>query len=354
MKTARAPVVTLLLVAANIAVAYALLWRPDFVLNYGFDPTKPSFLTAFTSLFLHQNVFHLLGNMVFLAALGPAVESAARWWRFLTVYVLGGLAAVLTHYLFTRHAPTPVVLIGASGSVAACIAYYNLRYVHLQVTIAPKKGVPILVVTLLWLAMQVLGAIITVGVVIGGQSYWAHLGGFGAGLLLALFFRAPKEADRLIGHAGIDKMHERGPAAKLAATDRHLAEHPEDASALQKKAETLAMLGDRDHEAEVLVQLLDQVDDHEQAKALARLIGIGQITRLPSLRRMKLAEKFRPTHPDLDRGLLLSVARDSSDRERPEALLALACGGDDSSLRELAEHYPLHPACDLARARGLL
>lgn len=350
----RAPVITLIVVALNIAAAYGLLVRPELIFTLGYDPVAPKFWMPLTYMFLHMNVVHLLGNMVFLAAVGPRVEEAAGPWRFLLVYLVGGLVGALAHALLVPKGPDASPLIGASGAVAACIAYYSIRYVGLQVSLAPKVGVPMLAITLVWVGLQVLGAFVSLGGEVAGTAYWAHLGGFLAGLGFAALFRADRDANRQLGHAVMDRLDERSPAAKLAATDLHLADHPEDVAALLKKAETLALLGDKEHEAEALLQVLDKLPESGQPEVLTRLIGIGQISRLPSLRRTLLAERFRTQHADLSKGLLLSViAGPNDDPQRPEALLALASLGETSYLQELKERFALHPACDLARARGL-
>jgi len=350
------PVVTIALLLVNIAVAFFLVIQEEYVDQFGFNAREPNLVDAVTSLFLHQNVPHLLANMVFLAAVGPAVEAAAKWWRFGIVYFVGGLTGVLAHWIFARNAEE-TLLIGASGCIAACIAYYNIRYVRLHVALAPKVGASIIAITVVWLGLQVLGAFQPVAG--GAPAFWAHLGGFLAGLLLAVTFRAPKEAERQLGHAVVDKMDDRSPAAKLAATDLHLAEHPGDVQALFKKAEALATLGDRDHEAEVLVQMLEKLPERDQPPVIARLIGIGRLGILPSLKLTLLAEKFRTSNPELAKSVLLSVLGGRlDDPQRPEALLALSTLlGKDSAgeyLAELKSTYDLHPAAELARARGLL
>lgn len=350
------PVVTIALLLVNLAAAFYVLIQTQYVYEYGFNARRPQLLDAVTSLFLHQNVPHLLANMVFLAAVGPAVEAAAKWWRFSIVYFFGGLFGVLAHWVLSPKAES-TYLIGASGCVAACIAYYNIRYVRLHVALAPKLGASVLGVTVVWLVLQVIGAFQPIAG--GTPAFWAHLGGFAAGLLLAVTFKAPKEAERQLGHAVVDKMDDRSPAAKLAATDLHLADHPGDVQALFKKAEALATLGDRDHEAEVLTEMLDRLPERDQPPVLARLTGIGQIRRVSSLRLTLMAEKFRAGNPELSKSLLLSVlGGDVRDPQRPEALLALASliGKEEGQpyLAELKRDFDMHPTADLARARGLL
>ncbi len=353
------PILTLSLVAANIAAAYLVVFQPLLALDYGFQAREPRILDATASLFIHQNVLHLLGNMVFLAAVGKSVELAAGRLRFLAVYLLGGLAGVAAFWFFARQTADPAPLVGASGCVAACIAYYNTRYTRLHVTVAPRFGVPIFAITVLWLVLQVLGAFVTLGGVAAGQSFWAHLGGFLAGLLLSAIFRAPNEANKQMGHITMDRLDDRSPAAKVAASDLHLADHPEDVSALRKKASALALMGDKEGEGEVLLALIECLDESERPEVLARLIGIGQVQQISSLKRTLLADRLRMTHADLSRGLLLSVVGgDPDDGQRPEALLALAGMSEpperDTWLRELSERYAMHPACELARHRGML
>lgn len=350
------PFVTVLLLLANIAVAFVLLIHPEWVYTFGLDARKPGVLQAFTCLFLHQNVPHLLGNMVFLAAVGPAVEAAAKPWRFIIVYLAGGLVGDIAHIVFAPK-DQQSFLIGASGCIAACIAYYNIRYVRLHVALAPKLGASILGITALWLALQVIG--IFQPVAGGTPAFWSHLGGFVAGLLLAVSFKAPAEAERQLGHAVVDRMDERSPAAKLAAADLHLADHPGDVQALFKKAEALSTLGDKDHEGEVLLQMYEKLPERDRPPVLARMIGIGQISRISSIKLTLMAEKLRPTHPELAKSLLLAVVGGSiSDPQRPEALLALATmlGKEEGAeyAAELQRDFSMHPTADLARARGLI
>jgi membrane associated rhomboid family serine protease len=355
----RLPLATLLFIAANLGAAFMLLWQPELITEYGFDPASPSVRSAISALFLHQNLLHLLGNMLFLAAVGPAVELAAGSLRFVTVYLLGGFAGVATHWAFTQKiAPAPH-LIGASGCISACIAYYALRYHHMKVALAPKISVPVFAMVGVWLLLQIGGAFVSLGSVESGTAYWAHVGGFAMGLVLSIIFGAPQHAHRERAHEAIDQMDSRSPAAKLAAAELVLKTHPHDVKALRDKADALSLQNDSDEEAACLVLLLELLQEAEQKDILIRLNKINRLEVLPSLRRTFLADKYKKSEPDLSRLLLLSVIRVMSDGQRPDALYALACLDDQEYpenastwLRDLFTNYPLHPASDLARARG--
>lgn len=354
------PFATLLVIAANIFAAFVLLFQPDLVNTYGFIATQPNFLAAFTCLFLHLNVLHLLGNMLFLAAVGPAVEIAAGTGRFISVYLLGGFAGVAAHFAMAdRTLSTSLPLIGASGCVSACIGYYSLRYIHMRVSIAPKLHVPVLGVIGVWLALQVLGAFLNIGGAAPTTAYWAHLGGFAMGIILGLIFRAPVHSHKEAGLTRVRRMNLRSPGAKLAAAEIVLQHHPDDIHALTEKADALALLGEPDDEAETLIQLLDLVPEAQQSDLIIRLDGINRLEKLPSRRRSILAARYKGTSTEASRRLLLSVIRVMSDKERPDALYALATLDYEESpelartwLEDLTRNYPLHPAAEQARTRG--
>ena len=356
----RFPIASALLIAANIGAAFAVLWAPDLIDQFGFRASEPSVRTAATSLFLHLNLIHLLGNMVFLAAVGPAVEWGAGAVRFLAVYFVGGLAGALFHSLFAAGGVDDTPLIGASASVAACALYYSVRYYHLRVPILPNVGVPVAAIAATWLVLQMLGGFVTLGEANTASAYWAHIGGATVGLLLSLTFRAPQLAKLQLGHSVLEQMNRRSLGASLAATGRHLERHPGDPKALLERADALAQLGDKDKEADVLVQLLGVLPEEDRADLLDRLDMIGHLQVLDARTRATYAEKLKASRPEVSRLLLISLLNEPAEEaRRPDYLLALA-GLDlearpdaaQAYLAELFERYPLHPACDLARSRG--
>lgn len=296
--------------------------------------------------------------MVFLAAAGPPTESAVGPLRFFTVYIVGGLAGVLAHWAMLPGSTIP--LIGASGAIAAEVALGAVRFYRTRVVLAPGLSAPVLAIALLWLVLQGVGGFVSVGESAGGTAYWAHAGGGVAGLLLALALRSSREADREASHQAITEMAERGPGATLAAAERHLDAHPEDVNALLEQGEALAGMGERGRAGQAFRLAFEQGGEDQQIEVAARAARCHCLRSVPSLRRTLLAERIRESQPDLARALLESVVEEPrDDGQRPDALLALAelrrAVDPDGARRlvgELFQTYPIHPAADLARARG--
>lgn len=354
----RTPAITLILIAANIAAAFLLVLQPELLNTFGFVSARPTFVTVLAGLFLHANLLHLLGNMVFLAAAGPATEATVGSIRFFGVYLSGGVVGVLFHWVMAPTATAP--LIGASGAVAACVALGAVRFYRTKVPLAPGLSVPVVGVALTWLLLQVLGGMFKLGMDQGGTAYWAHVGGALTGLLLALAFRTNAEADRVASHEVIAEMNERGPAAALAAAELHLSSHPNDLKALVEQAEALVQLGEKGRASQAFRTALEICPDADQPPLLERAAQCDCLGAIPSLRRTLLAERIRGQHGDLARLLLESVVGGpANDGQRPDAMLALAEIRRDSDpagaaqlVQELFQAYPLHPASELARAKG--
>ncbi len=356
----RLPLITLILIVANLAAAFALLVQPDLAYEFGFRPNQPRAGTAFSSLFLHANVLHLLGNMLFLGAVGAAVELSTGSFRFAIVFFLSGVIGVAAHYLMTKNAPDPAPYIGASGAIAGCAAYYTIRYTSLRVPVVPHIALPVLAVTVIWLGLQIAGAFVKIGDT-AGTSYWSHLGGFAAGILLCFIFRAPDLGQVRMQHEALDQMSARGPAAAVAATKHHLQSHPNDEKALWDLADAYHKLDEKTNEADVLSTLLTLVSIDQQADVLRRLALIGHMNRIPILKRLQYADRCKATAPFVARALLRSAVEGPEDVQTPEAMLALAALEREEDpakavelLADLQRRYPLHAAVDLARKRGWL
>ncbi|MFZ4507482.1 MAG: rhomboid family intramembrane serine protease [Fimbriimonas sp.] len=357
---ARLPIVTLVLIVANIGASLASLLNPDLLLTYGHRPEAVWFPAIFTSLFLHANTVHLMGNMVFLAAVGASVELGAGSVRYLVVYFLSGLAGVGLYQLATRSQPEPAALVGASGCIAGCAAYYSVRYLHMRVPFAPNKSVPVATITAIWAVLQVAGAFVNLGGETNGTAYFAHLGGLLMGLALAFVLRAPDLAEIQFGHEVLAKMNERGPVASAEASERHLQANPRDRAAWEQLVEAKRRLGDGPGEAQAILQLLDIIPPGECGYYAGRLVELEAADLLTTSRRLRLADALVPHESAVAKLLLETVVQGpEADREWPNAILALAMieREDDPLLaqtlvRRLATHDPMHPLLEVIRKRG--
>lgn len=160
----------------------------------------PTWHTAVTSMFLHGGWFHLIGNMWFLWVFGNNVEDSMGHARFVAFYLLCGLAAAGVQVATDPGSAVPMV--GASGAISGVMGAYVLLYPRVRVRVLVflgiiffRTGLPAWAMLGYWFLLQLAGAAAAPGGE-GGIAFWAHAGGFLAGLLLILFFRNPELIDR--------------------------------------------------------------------------------------------------------------------------------------------------------------
>jgi membrane associated rhomboid family serine protease len=153
----------------------------------------PAWATVFTSMFLHGGWFHLIGNMLFLWIFGNNVEGGLGHLRYLVLYLASGVAAALVQGLSDPGSHVP--MIGASGAIAGVLGAYAVLYpranVHVFVWIViffRVVNVPAWMLLGLWIAMQLVSGL---GQARGtpGVAFWAHVGGFVAGMILVTALR---------------------------------------------------------------------------------------------------------------------------------------------------------------------
>ncbi len=149
-------------------------------------------LTMFTAMFMHGGWMHLIGNMLFLNCFGRGMEARLGTVRFLAFYLASGLVASLIHIASDPTSMIPTL--GASGAIAGVLGGYLLFW-----PLAEVRGIFLLVFIpipirlraywflVAWFAIQLYEVINSIGQVVsgGGIAYWAHAGGFLAGLVLA-------------------------------------------------------------------------------------------------------------------------------------------------------------------------
>ena len=159
-----------------------------------------------TSMFLHGSWMHLLGNMWFLWLFGNNVEDSMTRPRFVVFYLLCGLAAALLQVVLDPRSNIPMV--GASGAISGVMGAYLVLYPRVRVfTLVPlgffitSIALPAWVMLLYWGAIQLLGGFTTFGAEGGGVAFWAHVGGFVAGLAgVKLFARRDRVVHHRAGH----------------------------------------------------------------------------------------------------------------------------------------------------------
>ena len=155
-------------------------------------------LTIFTSMFVHGGLLHVGGNMLYLWIFGKSVEDSMGHARFLAFYLVCGLAAAAAQYL--QNPASAIPMVGASGAVSGTLGAYLLLHPHARIWTLVIFGffvrvipVPALVVLGFWVVLQLANSLVTFGRGdTGGVAFFAHLGGFLAGLLLINVLRRPR------------------------------------------------------------------------------------------------------------------------------------------------------------------
>lgn len=179
----------------------------NFLFTWGLVPRRLSsgdsgaWSTVLTSMFMHGGVMHLVGNLWFLYIFGDNVEDNLGSARYAVFYLLSGFAAAAAQYFANPLSPVPMV--GASGAIAGVLAAYLVLYPRARVvTLIPIfifiqwVELPAVVFIAIWFALQFLSGLGSLTQSShGGVAYWAHIGGFAAGLALVLMLRRPRLPD---------------------------------------------------------------------------------------------------------------------------------------------------------------
>jgi|YNPNPStandDraft_1061719.scaffolds.fasta_scaffold00954_12 membrane associated rhomboid family serine protease len=192
----RFPVWTVIIILINTAVFSYQFLSPEgfegFVIKWGFIPIRFFAIfdwpTVFSSMFMHANLMHIIGNMLYLWIFGDNVEDVLGRVFFPLFYLLSGVAAVFAHALLFPDSSIP--LVGASGAISGVLGAYLLFFPRARIITFMFYGglavVPSFVYLLIWIGFQVLNAWFTATQGGAGVAYLAHAGGFVAGILLAL------------------------------------------------------------------------------------------------------------------------------------------------------------------------
>ena len=196
------PFVTVAIIVLNVfAFLYEFMMDPYelnfFIAHYGVIPTRFQWMDVLTSIFLHGGWMHLIGNMWFLWIYGDNVEDILGHSQYLIFYLLCGLAATMVHVLFNGDSRVPTI--GASGAIAGVMGAYVVKFPHSKITtLVPvfvfitTMEIPAYVILLYWFVIQFFSGVGSVGhshLSQGGVAWFAHIGGFLAGVALILVMR---------------------------------------------------------------------------------------------------------------------------------------------------------------------
>jgi len=191
------PFVTAGLIGANVLVFFYQLTLDPYTLNhlvaaYGVVPARLELSTLVTSMFLHGGWLHLIGNMWFLWVFGDNVEDILGPAKFLFFYLACGVAAALAHVALNPDSRIPTI--GASGAISGVMGAYMVKFPHSRiVTLVPVFffltliEIPASIMLVYWFVIQIfsgVGSLAYSSASQGGVAWFAHAGGFLAGMLL--------------------------------------------------------------------------------------------------------------------------------------------------------------------------
>ena len=202
LRIIKTPWATYSIVAANVLIHFLVSWNTNFVISdrvartFGFDPPSfgdPSAIpNLFASMFLHGDLLHLFGNMVFLLVFGRRVENQLERINFLALYLTTGIAAALAHMLMQPNSSSP--LIGASGAISGVLGAFFICNPSARITLVLDPALiyflrrltirlPAWVFLPVWFFLQ-----ISLGLKPHGANvaFWAHVGGFLAGAVISV------------------------------------------------------------------------------------------------------------------------------------------------------------------------
>ena len=153
--------------------------------------TIPSWLTIFSSMFMHGGFMHLIGNMLYMWIFADNIEDNLGPSKFLIFYLLSGLGAAMTQVLMDTQSQIPMV--GASGAIGGVLGAYLINHPNARVLVLIPFGffsqlikIRALYVLGFWFILQFISS----G---GGVAYAAHIGGFVSGMILILFFNKKRK-----------------------------------------------------------------------------------------------------------------------------------------------------------------
>lgn len=345
------------------------IWR------FGYVPAAPSAFTILSSMFMHADWLHVIGNMLFLFLSGPFIEDCYGRAVYAGLYVVSHVAALWAHAAHNPESTIP--LVGASGAIAGIMGAFlirlgtkRIRFLFLPIPILwmirKQVVLPAFVVLPLWLLEQVVYAQADPE---AGVAWWAHVGGFAFGMTVALVLKGLRVEERFI-HPAIEKeigitqnpALERAMEARLKG-DLHTAQRelhlvlraePENLDAWREAYEAAVTAGDpaeTGRAGERLMVLLTKNKEDQLASELAYDPRWRELERVPARFLMAVASFLerkgdaRAALDEYDTVVQQAPADPAALRALVRRAEILKRGGDRKGAREAFERARAHPGC---------
>lgn len=354
------PAATLLMLGVNTATLLLVNPRVESVEPLGFIPAQPSLQNAFISLFIHASWLHWLKNALFLGLFGWYVESALGWRRWLILYFASGLGAIAVHWAMSLTLQPALYregLVGASGAISGLVGYFALRFYRRRVRVLWSSpghwglAIPLWVGVVFWVLLQGVGAVLEAGQPTPSEvGYWAHLGGFATGLLLAVLWGAGAAGEREYALQQAESALQQGAAGDAL---RWLAQLPTEPHTLYLQGAAWAILGDADEARNALAQAIQRAlaqNDYTRATQAADLLCELNLLHTLDTNSLRALLQHAEKHHDAPRALrwLEHLTCHPDTLSRPEWLLMHArtlkkLGQTDTAcqlLQQLITEYP--------------
>ncbi|MEM0010441.1 MAG: rhomboid family intramembrane serine protease [Candidatus Bathyarchaeia archaeon] len=222
-KPTKTPYINYALIIINIIIFFFFLFQGWYALDWAVEEygVTPAYIlsgkrlqTLFTSMFIHADILHLLGNMIYLWIFGDNVEDALGHIKYMLFYILGGLFASFIHIfstLLSLHIkPIPYVIselmtpaVGASGAISAVLGAYMLIYPNARIRtlifyffIITVVRVPAYYYLGFWFIYQLMMGVVSLTGISSGVAFWAHIGGFVFGMGVASILKVKHRSEK--------------------------------------------------------------------------------------------------------------------------------------------------------------
>lgn len=369
---------TAMLIAVNVLVylAWALQsWclpasassgvYPEAIANFGLWGTHLKPLAFVTHLFIHTDPLHLAGNMLFLWIFGSLIEDAIRPWGLAALYLGGGIIAAWVHLSLSTALgyEANVPLVGASGSIAAIMGLFMVRFFRTRVElfcwfgwIRRRLWVQSAWALLYWLGLETAGGLLDAFAEGGdGISHWAHLGGFAAGAAIAPLLGSLAAArSEYVSDDPVANLQAVGQAERIAEAEKALKSHPNDARLLHWLAQAYRRSGQDRQATSAYRRCLKLHAERGRMKRAAEvyleLVQTGEAVDLAPELLFQIAQLIETEHPCEAAPIYRSLAtRYPTRMEAQQSLQRLAALCSEhlnrpeearDCLKELVRRYP--------------